>query len=120
MKTFFASNSLFFLLLICGSFLSCTATKNIDEKSIPPNTVIMANTKFYPATITVSKGTTVTWKNEEERTHNATANDNSWQTGDMEIGSSKSVTFDKPGTYPYHCSRHAMLGMGMTGEVIVQ
>ena len=108
------------LVLLSGIFLSCTATKNIDASSIPANTVVMADTKFIPSTITVTKGTTVTWKNMEDRTHNATANDNSWKTGDMELNESKTVTFDQPGTYSYHCTHHTMMGLGMTGTVIVQ
>ena len=80
----------------------------------------MADTKFIPTTITISKGTTVTWKNLEDRTHNAAADDKSWRTDDMGFGESKSVIFDKPGTYSYHCSHHAIMGFGMTGTVIVQ
>jgi len=109
------------LLLVAGtSFLSCTSTHKVDTSSIPINTVVMADTKFIPSTITVSKGTTVTWHNLEDRTHNATADDKSWKTDDMNLGESKSVTFDKPGTYSYHCTHHSLMGLGMTGTVIVQ
>jgi plastocyanin len=80
----------------------------------------MVDTKFIPETITVSKGTTVTWHNLEDRTHNAASDDKSWKTDDIGLGESKSVTFDKPGTYPYHCTHHAFMGFGMTGTVIVQ
>ena len=115
------STFLFLLsVIVLATLTSCTSTKNIDAKSIPTNTVVMADTKFIPSTITVSKGTTVTWKNLEDRTHNATADDKSWKTDDMEQGESKTVTFDKPGTYSYHCTHHTMMGFGMTGTVIVQ
>ncbi len=107
-------------LILITNFLSCTSTKNIDASSIPANTIVMADTKFIPSKITVSKGTTVTWKNLEDRTHNATADDTSWKTDDMELGESKSVTFDKPGIYSYHCTHHTIMGFGMTGTVIVQ
>lgn len=109
-----------FLCFLALPFASCTSTRNIDSSSIPVNTVVMSDTKFIPGTITVSKGTTVTWHNLEDRTHNAIANDHSWTTGDMKSDESKSVTFDKPGTYPYHCSHHTIMGFGMTGTVIVQ
>ncbi len=107
-------------VLSCVSLFSCTSTHTIDTAAIPANTVIMADTKFIPSTITVSKGTTVTWKNLEDRTHNAAADDKSWKTDDMILGESKTITFDKPGTYSYHCSHHTMMGFGMTGTVIVQ
>jgi plastocyanin len=108
------------LAFLTTSIISCTSTHKIDTGSIPVNTVIMADTKFIPETIRVSKGTTVTWHNLEDRTHNATANDNSWKSDDMGLGESKSVTFDKPGTYPYHCTHHTLMGFGMTGTVIVE
>ncbi|MDP4221189.1 MAG: cupredoxin domain-containing protein [Bacteroidota bacterium] len=107
-----------FLLIV--SISACTSTKNIKAASVPPNTVIMADTKFTPNVITVPRGTTVVWQNAEDRVHTATANDKSWNTGDMKIGERKGITFDKPGTYPYHCTHHTMLGVGMTGTVIVQ
>jgi len=107
-------------LAVFASFSSCTSTKNIDTNSIPANTIVMADTKFIPSTVTVPKGTTVTWHNLEDRTHNATADDKSWKTDDMILGESKTVTFDKPGTYFYHCTHHTMMGFGMTGTVIVQ
>ena len=120
MKIISIPQLLVFLLLTSVSFLSCTSTHKIDTASIPVNTVVMADTKFIPATITVSKGTTVTWKNLEDRTHNAASDDKSWRTDDMGFGESKSVVFDKPGTYSYHCTHHTMMGFGMTGIVIVQ
>ena len=76
--------------------------------------------KFVPETINVSIGTTVTWHNLDSKSHTATANDDSWNTGDMGIGDSHSVTFSKSGTYHYHCKYHTILGIGMTGTVIVQ
>jgi plastocyanin len=120
MKTTFIPLLAAFALLTAAMLFSCTSTKNIDASTIPPNTVVIADTKFIPSVITVSKGSTVTWKNLEDRTHNATADDKSWKTEDMELGESKTVTFDKPGTYSYHCTHHALMGFGMTGKVIVE
>ena len=120
MKTISLSFLTVFSLLLSANLLSCTSTKNIDAESIPANTVVMADTKFIPATITVPKGTTVTWHNLEDRMHDAISDDKSWDTGDMALGESKSVTFDKPGTFSYHCSHHTMFGFGMTGKIIVE
>ena len=80
----------------------------------------MIDMKFKPETINIKAGTTVTWHNMEDKTHNATANDDTWKTADMGLGAAQSVTFNKPGTYPYHCTRHTILGIGMTGTVIVE
>ena len=80
----------------------------------------MSDMKFTPESITIPVGTSVTWHNVDSKTHTATANDNSWDTGDMGTAASHSVMFSTPGTYKYHCKYHAALGIGMTGTVIVQ
>jgi plastocyanin len=80
----------------------------------------MSDSKFAPETINVSVGSTVSWHNIDGKTHTATADDGSWDTGDMGTAASHSVTFAKPGTYHYHCKYHTILGIGMTGTVIVQ
>lgn len=84
------------------------------------NQVVMTDMKFAPESITISVGSTVSWHNLENKTHTATANDGSWDTGDMGLGASKSIKFDKPGTYKYHCTHHSVLGIGMSGTVIVE
>jgi len=84
-----------------------------------PNTVTMAGTRFSPSSLTVTKGTTVTWMNNDGNTiHTATADDNSWNTGDIAGNSSKSITFNTVGTFPYNCIYHA--AMGMTGTIVVK
>jgi len=48
-------------------------------------------------------------------THTVTANDDSYDRGNIGSGSSFSKTFSIAGTYPYHCSIHP----SMTGKVVV-
>lgn len=114
------SDIAFISLIVSASLLSCTSTHKIDAGSIPANSIVMADTKFIPSVLTVPKGTKVMWKNLEDRTHNAVADDKSWKTDDLRQGEAKFVVFDKPGTYPYHCTHHTMMGIGMTGTVIVR
>ena len=80
-----------------------------------------AANKFDPATLTVKKGTKVTWT--ATGYHTVTSGDPA--TGADASGPMKSaagfttysVTFDKPGTYKYFCQPHA--GLGMAGEIVV-
>jgi len=72
---------------------------------------------FNPATITVAKGTTVTWTNNDGIAHTSTSDNGVWNTGNMPPGSSKSFTFTTAGTFPYTCTYHAAM---MKGTVIVQ
>ena len=71
--------------------------------------VDIADFAFDPETITVKAGTKVTWTNSDDATHTATADDGSFDTGDLDKGDSKSVTFDKPGTFTYYCRFHPFM-----------
>jgi plastocyanin len=82
------------------------------------NTVLMAGMVFSPATITISVGTTVTWKNNDGIAHTSTSDTGVWDTGNMAAGASTTTTFNTAGTFPYRCTYHAT--MGMKGTVIVQ
>lgn len=78
--------------------------------------VTIQNMSFSPATLTVKVGDSVTWTNQDSVGHTATADDNSFDTGVIENGQSKSVAFNKAGTYTYHCTIHP----SMHGTIIVQ
>lgn len=80
------------------------------------NTVSMSNYAFFPDTITIKAGESVTWADQDNPSHSATADDKSFDTGVLNQGDSKSITFSKPGTYTYHCSLHP----SMKGTVIVE
>jgi plastocyanin len=84
-------------------------------------TVTMADFQFNPKEITITVGTTVTWVNNGTKKHSATADDGSFDTGLFAPGESKSVTFDKPGTFPYYCQLHGDKGgTAMSGVVVVK
>lgn len=108
--------------IIVGAFVFCNATgcsSPTGSGTPTANTVTMSSLQFSPATLTVAKGTTVTWTNNDGATvHTATSDGGTWDTGDIAGGSSKSITFSTAGTYPYHCIYH--VSMGMTGTIIVQ
>lgn len=81
-----------------------------------PNTVTMAGMTFSPATLTVSVGTMVTWKNDDGIAHTSTSDTGVWDTGNLAPGASSTTTFTKAGSYPYHCTYHS----GMKGTIVVQ
>jgi plastocyanin len=68
---------------------------------------------FMPGDITVKKGTTVTWTNNDSTAHTVTEADS--QTGpksdNLNNGDKYTFTFDTAGTFHYKCSIHPyMLG----------
>ncbi len=86
------------------------------------NQVNMQNIAFNPTTLTVTKGTAVIWVNKDGIVHTTTSDAGSsqmWDSGDMAGGATRSVTFNTPGTYPYHCAYHSV-SYGMKGTIIVQ
>jgi plastocyanin len=84
----------------------------------PTNTIVMAASVFSPAIDTVSVGTTVTWKNNDGYAHTSTSDTGAWDTGKIAAGASATTTFNTAGTYAYHCTYHA--SMGMRGTIIVK
>lgn len=70
---------------------------------------------FSPDALTIDRGTTVTWKNNDQTTHTTTANGGLWG-GSVAAGGSFSQAFTAAGTYEYHCTIHPY----MTGTVIVR
>ncbi len=86
--------------------------------NVPPNTVVMNSSSFTPGALTVTRGTTVTWRNDDGRVHTSTSDITGWDTGDMAPGASRTTTFSTPGTFAYHCRYHR--AMGMVGTITVQ
>lgn len=83
-------------------------------------TVFMDDFFFTSRVITIARGSTVTWRNQGEFPHSATADNGSFDTGIFNPGGQRSVTFNTAGTFPYHCVLHgAPGGVGMSGTVVV-
>jgi plastocyanin len=81
----------------------------------------MKDFDFAPKAIKIKAGTTVIWTNNGAKPHSASASDNSFDTALFQPGESKSVKFDKPGTFAYYCQLHGTPdGQGMAGTVVVE
>ena len=80
--------------------------------------VKISNFKFAPASVAVKTGGTVTWTNEDSAQHTATDDKSTppFDTGTLDQGDAKKVTFKKAGTYPYICTFHPF----MKGTVVVE
>jgi plastocyanin len=73
---------------------------------------------FAPPSITIQVGGTVTWSNDGQTAHTTTANDGSFDSGNLDPGQSFNHTFTQPGTFAYYCEYHRSLGQ--EGTVTVQ
>jgi plastocyanin len=68
--------------------------------------IAIRNFAFAPGNLQVPVGATVTWTNYDDVPHTATAKDGSWDTGILNKGDTKTITFDKAGEYEYYCKVH--------------
>jgi len=92
------------------------SSSNSSTQPQSTNSVSIVNMDFTPSSITVKKGTTVTWTNNDSVAHTVTADtNNAFDSGNLNPGKNFSHTFDTAGTFAYHCTYHS----NMHGSVTV-
>jgi plastocyanin len=77
--------------------------------------VKIENFRFWPDSLDVKAGDTVTWTNADEELHALQADDGSFRSSGITGDGTFAFTFDKPGTYAYRCTLHPQ----MTGKIVV-
>ena len=103
-------------------FLGCSKSKDLLSEdangsvrtagSVPSTTSYAARISiehggFNPADVTVMQGGSILWINSDgEQVHTVTADDGSFDSGDIQPGGSFSFTFNSIGPHPYHCKYH--------------
>jgi plastocyanin len=81
-----------------------------------PATVAIDNFAFAPATLTVTAGATVTWKNEDDSPHRIGDKNGTFKSAALDTDDTFSHTFAAAGEYPYICTIHPY----MVGKIIVK
>ena len=79
-------------------------------------TVKIDNFTFAPATLAVTAGTTVTWKNEDDSPHRIGDKNGTFKSAALDTDDTFSHTFAVPGEYPYICTIHPY----MVGKILVK
>ena len=74
------------------------------------------NFAFAPPQLTITAGTTVTWKNEDGEVHRVKDNDNGFASAALDTNDGFSHTFAIPGVYNYFCAVHPY----MVGKIVVK
>jgi len=78
--------------------------------------VLLSEACFMPTLARVPVGAEVRWVNKDPIIHTVTGAHNAWgSTKDLNAGDFITVSFSRPGVYPYYCLYHA----GMAGAVLV-
>jgi plastocyanin len=70
---------------------------------------------FVPASLTVKAGDKVTFVNDDDDAHTATADDAAWDSEGLNQGQKWTHAFMKAGKIAYHCTVHPM----MHGTIVV-
>ncbi len=79
--------------------------------------VTIRNMMFTPSQVTVVRGTTVTWTNDDSMSHTVTIDQGTGpKSSNIAPGASFAYTFNQSGSYQYHCSIHP----SMRGTIVVQ
>ena len=100
-----------------------TSASGGDSVTISPGSSVPSNGKFFvPETLTVSKGTTVKWTNEDTTLHTVTSGSPEAGNSGTEFDSSYLAAgkpfqhqFNTAGTFDYYCTLHPY----MKGKVVV-
>jgi plastocyanin len=123
--------ALFLLAQTAGCFSERidTAAPDLSEDCAVPTSALQGGKKavitlyqyaFYPDTLRISAGTTVTWVNCDSAAgtdaHTSTSDTGEWSSPLFAEGKTFARVFDRGGSFTYHCVPHP----GMRGVVIVQ
>jgi plastocyanin len=102
--------------IVPDTSLDASTTAQVSTPVVSPTTATISikNFAFNPATITIKKGTTITWTNDDRAPHELKSS--AFNSMVMSTGQSFSFVFNDSGTFDYSCSIHP----SMTGKIIVE
>lgn len=86
-----------------------------NSASAPPAVVVhIKNGAFVPNDVKITSGQSVQWVNEDDFSHSATADDNSWSSDELTQNQTWTHAFTGAGIYTYHCSDHPFMKAKIT------
>jgi plastocyanin len=102
----------FLLLLTVGPALAAKADAYDAEVSAIDNA-------FNASIVRIEPGQSIEWSMDGRSPHTVTADDGSFDSGNLDPGATYTRMFEQPGVYSYYCKYHGGPGVGMTGIVVV-
>jgi plastocyanin len=100
---------------------SASAQRSASALALATVTVDVVDFDYRPGSVTIAPGDTIQWNFSGDAPHTVTADDGSFDSGQLNSGENFSMRFDEVGTYRYYCTLHGGAGgEGMSAIVIVQ
>lgn len=94
------------ILTSCSKDSGYGSGSNNNGTNNQANAVSIESMAYNPTSLNVKVGTNVTWTNNDNVDHTVTANDASFDSGNLKPGAKYTHTFSTAGTFPYHCTLH--------------
>jgi plastocyanin len=107
----FIRNGIFLLIPVMLMVYGCNSQPKATAKSYA---VEIKDMQFQPATLSVHKGDTVIWTNQDIVPHDVTENNKAWASPPLKTGESWRKVVTESASY--YCSIHPV----MKGELIVE
>jgi plastocyanin len=108
--------------LLAGALLSLATARATSAQVVGPSVSISIveprvqdNWGFAPATTRIAPGTWVAWSNDGQDAHTVTADDGTFDSGNLDPSEGFSWYFDQDGTWQYTCALHPW----MVGTIVV-
>lgn len=98
-----------FIFVMLTSVLVTGAATAQAENTVKKIVVTIENMKFSPESISISKSDLVIFENKDLVPHTATANDKSFDSGNIAPGKSWTLKPKATGTVPYKCLFHPQM-----------
>jgi plastocyanin len=101
---------------VAATLLVLTNVTGLAAAPAAVQEVRIAEHRYVPEAITIRRGTTVRWVNDDDDPHTVTSDRDAFASPGMDKREAYTFTFDAPGTFPYHCALHPT----MTATVVVK
>jgi len=111
------AGALWYVLSLSGTEITAIITETPVNETPAENEVFIINFSYMPSTITIDRGETIIWINKDSDEHSVTSDSGrELNSSFLSKNESYSHTFNRAGTYSYHCTPH----LYMKGTVIVK
>ncbi len=94
------------------------SAKNVTTQksvTVPTTQIVMSNFAYSPSTLTVKKGTKITWRNNDSVAHTVTSDQGEeLSSALLGKGDEYNHVFNNVGTHTYHCAPHPKMRATVT------